>query len=157
MCLGTFTWLMCHFTMCSGTFPYLISHFRFCSGTFTYLVSYFRSCSGAFTYLMPHFPVVCVWGRGHIHLQSDRGIRSRSFRGGYPDVLRVCWMLLCFLGEGTLRCSSVWRLCLLVIVRLGSGAHDSATCVAESAGPFRVLWFRCHGAAAGDILSPTTK
>eukprot|EP00959_Pyramimonas_sp_CCMP1952_P380572 7973267-Pyramimonas_sp.AAC.1 len=30
---------------------------------------------------------------------SDRGIRSRSVRGAYPDVLLARWMFLCILGR----------------------------------------------------------
>eukprot|EP00959_Pyramimonas_sp_CCMP1952_P146308 3062943-Pyramimonas_sp.AAC.1 len=32
-------------------------------------------------------------------VQSDRGIRSWSARGGYPDITRACWMFLCILGR----------------------------------------------------------
>eukprot|EP00959_Pyramimonas_sp_CCMP1952_P218838 4575893-Pyramimonas_sp.AAC.1 len=31
--------------------------------------------------------------------QPDRGIRSRSVRGGCPSVLRASWMFLCILGR----------------------------------------------------------
>eukprot|EP00959_Pyramimonas_sp_CCMP1952_P240788 5032486-Pyramimonas_sp.AAC.1 len=33
---------------------------------------------------------------------ADRGARSRSVRGGCPDVPRACWMLWCILGRGPL-------------------------------------------------------
>ncbi|CAK0788148.1 unnamed protein product [Prorocentrum cordatum] len=44
-------------------------------------------------------------------LQSYRGVRSRSVRGGYPSVLPVGWMSLCILGEDTFGCSVCfgWR------------------------------------------------
>eukprot|EP00959_Pyramimonas_sp_CCMP1952_P176398 3686185-Pyramimonas_sp.AAC.1 len=46
-----------------------------------------------------------LWPRSHevVNSQWDRGTRSMSSRGGYPGVLRACWVVLCMHpGEGTL-------------------------------------------------------